>query len=268
MSYCKHYSRIAISDTGQKVLLVRLRCKRWSCDYCEKKNRQMWRAHLHQKMPKIGGNWSFLTITAMGENHRNSTTLEVLTGSWDRLMKRLKRYFGSFEYVRVYEQHASGEFHAHLLISHVPEDVVDSNAWKFIRVRNGLVWSMRKAYRGTGYQKLRDASIAVGLGEITDFAPLVGENGDFFDVIHVVRYVTKYMSKNLANMPKHTRRIQCSSRIGGLKNETNPDWQVRDSVSWSIVASCDVYDLDKKVAVSIDDLGEYGYYPNPLDKVD
>lgn len=268
MSYCNHYSRIAISDTGQKVLLVRLRCKQWSCDFCEKKNRQMWRAHLHQKMPKIGGNWSFLTVTAMGIDHENQTTLNKIMSSWDRLLKRLKRAYGAFEYVRVYERHKSGEFHVHLLISYIPDDFLDDSSWKFERTRKGFKWSMVKRYRGIGYQNLHDASIAVGLGAITDFTPLVGENGAFFDVVHVVRYVTKYMSKNLANMPKHTRRIQCSSRIGGLKNETNPDWQVRDSVSWSIVASCDVYDLDKKVAVSIDDLGEYGYYPNPLDKVD
>lgn len=268
MAYCKRYSRIATSDTGQKILLVRLRCKQWSCPYCEQKNRAMWRAHLHQKLPQINANWSFLTITAMGENHRNSTTLEVLIGSWDKLMKRLRRAFGSFEYVRIYEQHRSGEFHVHMLISHVPCDVRDESAWKFARTKRGEKWSMVRRYRGVGYQKLRDASMGVGLGEVTDFSPLVGDSGAFFDVIHVVRYVTKYMTKNVANMPKGTRRIQCSSRIGGLRNEGNPNWIVRDSVGWATVANSDVYDLDTKKRVTMDDLGDHGYYPTPLDKVD
>lgn len=241
-----------------RSLLVRLRCKMWGCPYCTSINRKMWQIHLKKKLPPLGNAWSMVTVTARAKNHRFGTTLEVVIANWDKLLKRLKRAWGNFQYVRVYERHKSGEFHAHMLISYLPDDCENEAKYKIIRGK--------RRYRGEAHKTLKFASWGVGLGFIVDFSPILhaGINDVNHQLNRVVSYVTKYMTKSLQDMPLGTRRVQTSRLIGSVKTESNNDdvWLARHFIyEGDITILGKIEDVSRKHVVSYDDFLEHDVYP-------
>jgi len=241
-----------------RSLLVRLRCKMWGCSYCTSINRKMWQVHLKKKLPPLGNAWSMVTVTARAKNHRFGTTLEVIIANWDKLLKRLKRAWGNFQYVRVYERHKSGEFHAHMLISFLPNDSHDDNVYRFVRGS--------RRYRGHAHKTLKFASWGAGLGFIVDFSPILhtGIDDKNHQLNRVVSYVTKYMTKNLQDMPLGTRRVQTSRLIGSVKTESdNQDtWLARHFIyEGDIEVLGKIEDVSRKYTVTFDDFDKKEVYP-------
>lgn len=248
--FCENFKAIAVSQQQSTLLMARLRCKQWSCEYCAGKNRAIWRAHLLDYANKNVAQWSFLTITATGDAHRDSTTLEQICSNFDRLMKRLKRAWGKFEYVRVYERHASGEFHAHMLINIMPPDAMEKKKWKVVRRGD------RKRYFGVYYHDLKTACEECGMGFMVDFTPLVDlRQKTAFLPHHAVGYVTKYLTKNVGNpMPKGTRRIQTSRSISAPDDEASLTWRIKSGIYLDDVLNNEqVIDVSAKQVVTSDD---------------
>lgn len=251
------------SDTDK---FVKLSCKKWDCPYCSEVNRKAWYLHIRKGVEHIGGDWSFLTVTAHKQAHAYEKSLENIIGGWDRLMKRLRREWGDFPYVRIYERHKSGQFHAHLLIGHQVDDVWDSKAWRkaWIAKRMRYEW----AYRGIGYTTLKRHAQQSGLGFMVDYSPLF-ESDESGGLLGIVSYVTKYLTKNVGNpMPKGTRRVQASRHFGSLrewqKQSQTHKWQrkgillledILESPRWEI------RDITRNHLVTIDDFETELYYP-------
>lgn len=254
--FCQRLRLHALSvDRG---VLIRLRCKQWGCEYCTPVNRKQWQVHLKKKIPPIGNEWSMITVTARPKAHRFGTTLESIISNWDKLLKRLKRAWGEFQYVRVYEKHKSGEFHAHMLLSYLPSDASLETAYKVIKGK--------LRYRGTAHKILKYATWNVGLGFIVDFSPIlhIGITDVNHQINRVVSYVTKYMTKSLADMPKGTRRIQTSRRIGSVKEDSknNDEWLARHFVYESDIDHFGkIEDVTRKYTVTYDDFEENQVYP-------
>jgi hypothetical protein len=244
--------------------VVHLRCGMWDCDYCADINRKKWRVFLFDRLPQVSKAWSMLTITCDSPQHASKTTLSYVVANFDKLMKRLKRLWGSFEYVRVYERHKSGEFHAHLLISYIPSDYPKKSVWRKLRGR--------VAYRGAAYYQLKTACVEVGFGEQVDISPVLEDGYDGYKVpanpAIVASYVTKYMSKDMANMPKGTRRIQTSSGIGALpKSDGLLRFTKRHFLLVDDVVGYTVYDNNYKRPITSDDFLQDATYP-PMVKDD
>src|ERR1044072_6889789 len=92
---CENFRGLAVvdGDDDTPLLVARLRCKMWDCEYCATKNRSIWRAHIIDTVNKLGGNWLFMTITAHRNAHRVGKTLINLKNAWKRLYDRLRYKF-------------------------------------------------------------------------------------------------------------------------------------------------------------------------------
>jgi hypothetical protein len=172
--------------------------------------------------------------------------------------------FGESLYIRVYERHKSGEFHAHLLIGYIPSDYAKKSVWRKLKGR--------VAYRGAAYYQLKAGCVDVGFGEQVDISPVTQDDDDGYKVpanpAIVASYVTKYMSKHMTNMPKGTRRIQTSSGIGALpKSDGLLKFTKRHFLLVDDVLGYTVYDNNYKRAVTSDDFLDNVTYP-PMVKDD
>ena len=227
MSHCPHFDGLAVmdGDPDTTMLVARLRCGMWSCESCAVKNRQIWRAHIIDRVNKMGGTWLFLTITAHRNAHKAGKTLLNLKNAWKRLYDRLRYKFKGekIEYVWLYEMHkrealpgkkASRSYHIHAIVR--------------ARVDGENVWSKKAEYwyHPEMHAWLKNSASEVGAGFMCHCAKINDGNGGL-----VSAYITKYMTKDAQNliMPKHQRRIQTSRGFGSPKPPKTPgiNWEFR-----------------------------------------
>jgi len=54
--FCKNFDGLAVidGDPDTDLLVARLRCGMWDCEYCARKNRAIWRAHIIDREPQQG----------------------------------------------------------------------------------------------------------------------------------------------------------------------------------------------------------------------
>lgn len=117
--YCPNYHALAIKDTTDTdIPFARLRCGMWTCEYCAEKNRLIWRARLiNHIMQNLDKSWAWFTLTAHSKARGAFRSIANLRRAWDTLMKRMKRKYGKFSYVRIFERHADGSYHIHCIAS-------------------------------------------------------------------------------------------------------------------------------------------------------
>lgn len=124
MKYCANFNAILTAKTdSNERLITRTRCKMWSCSYCADVNRKIWQAKIITGINLLGGQWSWFTLTAHSKKRGAVASLANLRGAMDRLLKRMKRRFGNFAYVRVYETHADGSYHCHAICNFAFDDL-------------------------------------------------------------------------------------------------------------------------------------------------
>lgn len=234
MSFCQRYIGVAWTHQPEnKALLTRLRCGLWSCDYCARKNQSIWRAFLLTKLPNVATDWYLLTLTAHSRLRSRGQSLENIRSNIDRLMKRLHRTFGEFDYVRTYEKHPTSEaVHAHLIISNLSPYVVHGH---YKNSQRGFIGTLAKPYQigcwsVNSYIKM--VTQEVQMGYVADCRALTG------DASFAVHYVCKYLTKDLQSInEKGLRHVQTSRRVGSPQVESELQWKVG-----SFVTSRDFYD--------------------------
>lgn len=252
--YCPKFRSIAVANQDNKNLLARLGCNQWDCPICAKKLRSKWRAHLENKCNKVSSEWSFHTLTVPDWIHKLDTpedrclaSLSRIRGGWDKFMKAMKRKFGKFEYIRVFEKHESGALHVHFLTSfHLPED--------------DLKMPKKKGAK-FGYSKWIKANAPKrGFGVITSSANLPAAASV------TVMYVTKYMTKEDDFVKEligkyRVRRIQTSQGIGSPKIVSELDWQLRTLIPKDENDEKHYFDVSARRYLNEDDFGGYSYFP-------
>lgn len=258
---CPRFHQIAKTvtkkDEKEQRLLIRLGCKQWQCPVCYKRNRELWRHHLMKKISAIGGEWSFWTITLPAWIHKLSSeekrakfSLMKIRENWDKFMKWMKRQYGKFEYVRVFETHESGTLHLHFLASfHVP--VGDyRRANEGAKDEYGYSAEAKKKTMFYGFGKMHSAeNLPVG-----DFAKTVG-------------YATKYMTKEDDFVSKYlsklrVRRIQTSRGIGAVpKSKGEHEWQIATGVSRFENDDVPTLDLNRSRILKLSDFEGETWYP-------
>jgi len=219
---------------------------------------------LMKKIGELGGEWSFWTITmpsfihkASSEEKRAILSLKRIRANWDKFMKYMKRKYGKFEYIRVFETHESGTLHIHFLASfHVPRE------------------DYKTAHKGTSKEysyssEMKDViKVNYNFGEMhsvinldTDFAGTVG---------YVTKYMTKeddFVSKFLGEM--RIRRIQTSKKIGAVpKAKSKDEWRVSTGISIYENEETPYFDLNKKRNIRKEDFGNEHWYPTFSEEFD
>lgn len=222
MDYCPRFPLCAIARVGNgRVLFTRLRCGQWSCDWCAKKNQEIWRAHLMDRLPDISDFWWLITLTAHEHRRTEALSLANIRDNLDRLFKRIRRIFKHFTYVRVYEKHPTSQArHSHLLACGISpflvREVSRTGSITYIPVlsRQGHkgTWAIRTWFKKTARE--------LGMGYQADCQPIE-------DPKRASGYVTKYLTKSQQDLnEKGLRHVQTSREIGAPKNETQYAWKV------------------------------------------
>lgn len=247
ISFCPNFKMVLLAenDDKSKLLMLRARCKQWSCAYCASANQTQWRKHLNERIGELGGQWSFMTLTAHAAAHAGGWTLHNLRDAYKPVYDGIRNAFSRqkpIEYVRVFEKHQSGEFHIHILWRIDLDPFTEMNDWlKALVTKHGLGWrcEWKAAQRG---------SSAAG----------------------ITRYMTKYMTKlkqGGMEMPKGIRRIQTSQGIGALKQHKSPQgWRASTGVYKGELKYYDeVIDVNTGHIVTPRDFRGWSVYPPELD---
>lgn len=239
---CPNFSLVIWKKQAGKILFSRLRCKSWQCAYCAQKNREMWRSHLKKRIGRLAGEWWFITVTAAEWYREQSKSLANLRQGLDRLFKRIRRVWGKIEYVRVYEIHEKGAFHAHLVMSGLSRRV------SYRRARSGQRSYQPSAVRGLETWSLKTwfkkTCRSLKMGYMVDVQEVDG-------IQKVVNYVCKYMTKAAQAFDEpNLRRIQASGGIGAANARKEPaGWHVANHVWASDARGMPLYDAQLKLQI-------------------
>lgn len=258
MDFCTHYPLCAYARVAShRVLFTRLRCGQWSCEYCAQKNRDIWTAHLLNRLPEINDHWYFITLTAHEHLRGAAASLKNIRDNLDKLFKRLRRIFKHVEYVRVYEKHPTSEArHAHLILCgvspFVAREVARSGSDTFIpllaRASHRGTWSLKTWFKKTARE--------IGMGYQVDCQAIA-------DAKDSIRYVTKYLTKSFQDLhEKGLRHVQTTREIGSPKPETKYVWKVVSFVTARDFAPGDIVsDLQTGQVLDSEYFEEYDRYP-------
>jgi len=244
--FCENFTGWLVGEKGKECIIVRTRCKQWSCEYCAEQNKLQWRAIIIDAVNKLGGEWYFLTLTAHENARTRANSLKNLQSGLPRLLDRLRRYCGySVQYVRVYELHRNGRVHIHALLGFGTNGVSEENAKRIPNQR----W-------------FKDNSRQCGMGFQVDFQRISGHAG------LVAAYITKYVTKALGKLPANIRRIQTSQKFKQT-TEINPSeytWTIHETFTAKDLThhfrlGHSVVDVALKRAVTYDDFEQTDYSP-------
>lgn len=239
------------------ILMTRIRCKMWTCPYCAKENRKEWGNFLRKRLPKVAAQWWFITLTAHERFRDEAKSLANIRGNIDRIFKRLRRIYSNVEYVRVYEVHKTGAFHAHLLVTGLSARLqkhTARNGVEFFRAtlleRGVGNWSVRTWFRRTARQ--------MGMGYMVDVQEMA-------DLRQTVGYIVKYLTKEAqAYHVPGLRRIQTTTGIGSPRQRGDGTWTSAPSVlRENVPEGTTLYDLNKRVRVDNQYWREHREYPRP-----
>lgn len=240
---CPNFNLIVWKKEAGRIVFSRIRCKMWSCDYCAEINRQAWRSHLKKRIGGLGGTWYFVTITAAEWYREKAKSLANLRRGLNMMFKRIKRIWGKIEYVRVYEIHEKGAYHAHAIIMGlspfvaVKENRSGVNGFTPADDRSVRTWAVRTWFKKTAR--------ACKMGYMVDVQRVSG-------VQKVVNYVVKYITKETQDYHiKNVRRIQASAGIGSPSpRDTGKGWNVGKHVWASEAENLPLYDTNLKLNIN------------------
>lgn len=218
-----------------------------------------------KKISEIGGAWSFWTITMPSWIHKASTeekraklSLLRIRANWDKFMKFMKRKFGGFQYVRVFETHSSGALHIHFLASFHVEDGDYKAVSKADKIEYHYCDSIKDSVKTTYNFGFMHSVENLPIG---DFAKTVG-------------YVTKYMTKEDDFVTKYlsktrVRRIQTSRKIGAVpKSNSEYEWAIVNGVSRWENQDIPTFDLNRKITLKTSDFEGGSWYPTTREIMD
>jgi hypothetical protein len=98
------------SSSLNRVYIIPLTCKKWSCPRCRPYKQKVWQTIIKEGHPE---RWFRL-----GANPKVHTTPEAaakaFTAAWPHLVRLIRQRYGPFEYVKVIELHKSGFPHLHV----------------------------------------------------------------------------------------------------------------------------------------------------------
>lgn len=225
MLYCPNFKGVLVAknERGENMAIVP-RCKSWYCSFCAQKNRERWGAVLLDFVNKNKGTgWCWGTLTAHEQSHESTGqySLKNISRAWDRLMKRMKRKYGNFNYCRVYEKHASGAYHVHF---------IRSGQWDDLKKRKPVG---KKPYNDSVW--LRKTARSLGMGYMTHADNLTGDKTGVV-VFYVLKYMTKMESADRESWGR-VRRIQTSRGIKYMNLE-------KSEYEWTLKSGLYQHDID------------------------
>lgn len=272
---CMRYTRIGVGSSlgAADAVLIRLRCKQWTCEYCAGVNKKQWQARLIEGLKALGGNWSFWTLTHdLSEDTPLKDQRTHLSSCWNRLLTRIRRETPSdhdLAYVRVLEigSNNTQRMHVHALLNLHISDA------RIVTRDDGSQYSTSDTYR--------PMVIRSRFGYIHDLKNVtsdVSERPVHEQAIYASSYVTKYMSKlsSAVAYPKYTRRFSVSRNFPQLTDDemhSSMEWRVVQRLNMHVAMmywsqGMHIHDIQTGQRVTDDQFSQAGFWRDPLAEPD
>jgi hypothetical protein len=124
MKHCPYspgFTLRRISSDGKKLEVLATRCKSWGCPYCAQVNaaKLSWAIAQNIERANAQGGYAemvFTTLTADAKSRTPDMSYKRLKAAWPVIKKWTERRYGKFSYVFIYELHATGVFHCHVVM--------------------------------------------------------------------------------------------------------------------------------------------------------
>lgn len=257
--YCKKFQAVVTTtDEHGNTLVTRTRCKQWTCAYCAQVNRKQWNARLIDHINKKGGLWGWFTLTAHSDKRGAFKSIKNLRDVWDKLIKRMKRKYGKFDYCRVYEPHKDGSYHLHCIVGFHFDDLV---------TRKG------KDDKKVSYSKwLAKTAKSFGIGWYTHADNVESHHHGGYIASYISKYITKLSVKEKSEIGR-IRHIQCSQSWAKLVSEKKYSWKLATGVyegdlDDAIKNGGNIVDIQTGVTLTYDDFSDKYVYPPEFDRSD
>jgi len=282
LDYCQRYTRMLFAKDadGKRLLIVRARCKMWSCEYCAQVNRAQWLKKLISGIEQIDSHeWGFWTLTHALEDATYVEQREHLSSAWNRLRNHLSRHQQkrghALYYVRVIEigSRSTQRMHMHALVNLVPTDIEIRNQGKQSEYHYSPAWGKRiiRAQFG-GILDIRDVS---GTNAYQEPEIPMGSDLETTRAVLVSSYISKYMTKEsedkTGRYPKKTRRYNTSRNwpqpTDSDEYESDLTWDSAEKLTEKMASNAwrhglRVFDLQRNAKVDgaeFDENGDYIY---------
>lgn len=157
VEFCGRGSLVARSPDGEQIIIVPFFCKSWKCKPCAVRLTERWRARIHLAHPE-----RFITLTWDVRNEQDPVeAYSTMKEQFPKLVRLIRKRFGQFEYVLIWEWTLRGYPHIHILQKgcYLPQKWL-SKAWSHL-----------------------------GCGEVVFIK-------DVSSAKHINKYITKYLTKN------------------------------------------------------------------------
>lgn len=260
--YCTQYHKITYAQTEPRAaILTRLRCKKWTCESCAKRNATIWRMHLIARLPTVSDAWYLMTLTAHSKVRTNLASFENIRTKIDTLIKRMKRVWGDdIEYVRTFERHPSSEaVHAHFIISGLTDYVALGCSIKLKPMAIGVITRGHRNGVWTTKTWLKKTTQELGMGYIADIRKISDNPA------HAAFYITKYLTKAQQDLHiPHMRHVQVTRGIGSPQtDESDLVWQVAYMIqAKDLPAGTNILDLNTGEIINNNYWEMNDYYPD------
>lgn len=162
------------------AIFLDTQCRCYDCPQCSYTIRRLHQARIiygtKEYQQWANCRWSFVTLTSHERSQTFESSLALFQVALPKWRKRMKRRYGNYDYVLIFEQHKSGALHAHMLIN-----------------------------RPVSKKWVRRHARSVGLGYIADVQHLHAAAA-------AGKYCSKYISKALSEtkFPKRFKRVRYS----------------------------------------------------------
>lgn len=280
--FCPNYHALAVKQEyeNQDIPFVRLRCGMWTCEYCAEKNRQIWRARLiHHIMQNLNREWAWFTLTAHSKARGAFRSIANLRQAWDKLMKRMKRKYGDFSYVRIFEKHLDGSYHIHCIASIYFDDIYYRVTRKGKKAGVPVPYSMWLKYNAidlsTGMythaenfsSKFTDIASFQSVAKLNDnLTPLERENAiKALQAGLVASYITKYITKispEFKDEVGRVRHIQTSQDWIRPEKTGSDVWKFKFGIYLSDVAKAEIETQQRYVEIGTQHIVTYDDFIN------
>lgn len=215
MKSCPNFKKLIVGNDNEngRGVVVRGRCKQWSCEYCATRNAMAWMYRIKDTVEPSGNVWSFVTFTSPAKIRDSQASLNAIQDAWNKFREALRHKRGkkAFRYLRVYEMHEDGAYHLHAILEHKFDDIKIANK------------GTKKEYPYSRW--IKDNTRKWGFGYICSA-------GNFVATAHawnVGRYIAKYMTKGDERIGAGVRRFQASHGFAKLTaSESDIEWKVYD----------------------------------------
>lgn len=170
---CGRGSLVGIAQDGKSIRIIPMMCHKWSCPRCARIKTNYWR-----RLALSGKPERFITLTYRNDGSKDTLSMAAeMKRAWPRLLVRIRKKYGPFEYLLVWELTEKGAPHIHML-------------------QRGCY--IEKNWLSETWAELTGAPI-VSIKAIDD--PGTAAN-----------YVTKYMGKSLARTVHDLPGLRCIQR--------------------------------------------------------